>query len=90
MVGSNLWRAIDDGCAKFEDGRVCKGLENYLVTDTVGISLRDSYTNFVILFPIVISMFRYFNDSCCLAVDNSPQAAKMSCPREARMVVVMP
>ena len=54
MVGSNLGRALDDRCAKFEDGWVCKGLENHLVTDTVGISLRDSHANFFVLFHILL------------------------------------
>jgi len=45
-------------------------------------------------FYVVMLLFRYFDVSMFslffFAVDSSPQAAKMSCPREARMVVVMP
>ena len=50
MVGRYFRRAIDDGCAKFEHRRVFEDLEDDLVTDTVGISLRDSHANFPFLF----------------------------------------
>ena len=53
MVGGNFGRTIDDGCAKFEDSRVSKDLEYHFVTDTVGISLRDSHANFPFLFHML-------------------------------------
>ena len=67
MVGRNFGRTINNRRAKFEDSLICKDLENHLVTDSVGISLCDSYANFLFfhIFSLfrynVISMFRYFD-----------------------------
>lgn len=38
----------------------------------------------------LFSIFYFLSSSIVLAVDSSPHAANMSCPRLARIVVIMP
>ena len=94
MITGHLGRAIDDWRAEFEHRRILKCLENHFITNTVRIAMRNCHANLsffhIISIYSFLSPFHPFTFSPFLAVDRSPQAAKISCPRLARMVVNTP